>query len=77
MFYEIDPKRREMAFDLPADGFLAGGRVWVDLRGDFSPRRAAAQAVDNFKNTTFEIGSNATSARRPDDSHRAKPRSSR
>ena len=34
---KIDPLRPEMAFDLGADGFLRGDRLWVDLRGDFQP----------------------------------------
>ena len=27
MFYKIDPTRRQMTFDLVADGFLAGDRI--------------------------------------------------
>ena len=57
MFYKIDPTRREMAFDLRPDGFLAGDRISVVLRGDFMPTPSGSQAVDSFKNISFEIGS--------------------
>ena len=46
MFYKIDPLRPEMAFDLGADGFLRGDRLWVDLRGDFQPTPSGSTASE-------------------------------
>jgi hypothetical protein len=56
MFYKIDPKREQMVFDLAAEGFLTGDRVWVDLRGDFQPTFKGSTATDTFSNTSFELG---------------------
>jgi hypothetical protein len=56
MFYKIDPKREQMVFDLAAEGFLTGDRVWVDLRGDFQPTPSGSTATDTFSNTSFELG---------------------
>ena len=65
MFYKIDPTRRQMTFDLVADGFLAGDRIWVDLRGDFSRRRADPRPRMTSSNTTFEMGAKSFDATLP------------
>jgi hypothetical protein len=65
MFYKIDPKREQMVFDLAAEGFLTGDRVWVDLRGDFRPTFSGSTATDTFSNTSFELGGVAFEASVP------------
>jgi hypothetical protein len=65
MFYKIDPKREQMAFDLAADGFLARDRIWVDLRGDFRPTFSGSTATDTFSNTSFELGGVGFAADQP------------
>ena len=65
MFYKIDPKREQMVFDLAAEGFLTGDRVWVDLRGDFRPTFSGSTATDTFSNTSFELGGVAFAATLP------------
>ena len=57
MFYKIDPKQAQVGFDLTADDFLLGDRIWVHLEGDFQPTPKGSRATDTFSNTSFEIGS--------------------
>jgi hypothetical protein len=56
MFYKIDPVRRQVSFDLAADGFRVGDRLWIDLSGDFQATHIGSAAVDEFSNTTFRLG---------------------
>ncbi len=65
MFYKIDPKREQMVFDLAAEGFLIGDRIWLDLRGDFQPTPSGTTATDTFSNTSFELGGAAFAANLP------------
>ena len=63
MFYKINPKLSQVAFDLGPEGFLAGDRLWIDVKGDF---RAAATtgpaAEDIWQNAKFQflVGSEPT-----------------
>jgi hypothetical protein len=65
MFYKIDPKVREIPFDLGADGFQTGDRLWVWLKGDFQPTPSGSSATDSFKNTEFRTGSRTFDAAVP------------
>lgn len=65
MFYKIDPKLAQMSFDLAAEGFLVGDRLWVNLRGDFQPTPSGSMAEDTSRNTVFRIGSKTFEASSP------------
>ena len=62
MFYKIDPKLRTMKFDLAEDGFRAGDRLMVALRGDF---QATPLDTDSNQNTTFRFGTKSVDASYP------------
>jgi hypothetical protein len=65
MFYKIDPVRRQVSFDLAADGFRVGDRLWIELTGDFQATHLGSAAVDAFSNTTFQLGPRAFNATLP------------
>jgi hypothetical protein len=65
MFYKIDPTLRQVFINLGAEGFLAGDRVWVHLKGDFQPTPNGGNSTDTFRNTRFEIGSKSFFANEP------------
>jgi hypothetical protein len=65
MFYKINPRLAEAAVDLAAEGFRTGDRLWVRLVGDFQPAVNGSTAVDEFQNTTFQIGAKTFGASVP------------
>ncbi len=56
MFYKINPKLEQVAFDLAPEGFLTGDRLWIDVKGYFRAGDTTGPITeDKWQNAAFQF----------------------